>query len=128
MRDNTSLERIPKGPIEMPHPVQVSSYPVEVEPKGSLPSLLEYWRVLRKRRWTTISILTLVVVTVMIGTLKQQPTYEAKTVVQIDRESPNVLNFQDFMADAGINSYDDSYLETASKVLQSRSLAYRVIK
>ena len=132
MRDNTSLERVPNGPpngpIEMPHAVQVPSYPVEVEPRGSIPSLLEYWRVLQKRRWTTISILTLVVVTVMIGTLKQQPTYEAKTVVQIDRETPNVLNFQDFMADAGLNSYDDSYLETAYKVLQSRSLAYRVIK
>ena len=125
MEENNSLERVSRGQIDAPASVPVSSYPVEVlEEQDSFP-LLEYWRVLQKRRWTILSILLLVVVTVMIGTLKQRPIYEAKTVIQIDRESPNILSFQGFVAE--MNPYDDSYLETAYKVLQSRSLAYRVI-
>src|SRR3990172_3210887 len=125
MEENNSLERVSRGQIDAPASVPVSSYPVEgLEEQDSFP-LLEYWRVLQKRRWTILSILVLVVVTVMIGTLKQRPIYEAKTVLQIDRESPNILSFQGFVAE--MNPYDDSYLETAYKVLQSRSLAYRVI-
>src|SRR3990170_3478276 len=125
MEENNSLERVSRGQIDAPASVPVSSYPVEVlEEQDSFP-LLEYWRGMQKRRWTILSILLLVVVTVMIGTLKQRPVYQAKTVLQIDRESPNILSFQGFVAE--MNPYDDSYLETAYKVLQSRSLAYRVI-
>src|SRR3990172_13346319 len=114
-----------RGELDIPTAVPVSSYPLDLEEEGIAPSLLDYWRVIQKRRWTILSILVLVVVTVMIGTLKQRPVYQATTVVQIDRESPNILSFQGFVAE--MNPYDDSYLETAYKVLQSRSLAYRVI-
>ncbi|MBI2820302.1 MAG: polysaccharide biosynthesis tyrosine autokinase [Acidobacteria bacterium] len=125
MDENKSLERRNRNQLEIPTAVPVSSYPLGLEEGESAPSLLDYWRVIQKRRWTILSILLLVVVTVMIGTLKQRPVYRAKTVLQIDRESPNILSFQGFVAE--MNPYDDSYLETAYKVLQSRSLAYRVI-
>jgi capsular exopolysaccharide synthesis family protein len=60
-----------------------------------------------------------------IGTLKQRPVYHAVAVLQIDRDAPNVLSFQEFVAE--VAPYDDSYLETAFQVLQSRTLARRVI-
>ncbi len=124
MSDQTSLEKIPPRSAEVPTTITVPAYTVHQEEEEALP-LLEYWRVLRKRRWTVLSVLLLVVVTVMIGTLKQRPVYRAKVVLQIDRESQNILSFKDFIAE--VSPYDDSYLETAYKVLQSRTLARRVI-
>ena len=125
MEENNSLERVPRGPVEFATAVPVPAYPTEFEGSVISPSLLEYLRILHKRRWTVISILLLVVVTVMIGTLKQPPVYQSKVVIQIDRETANILTFQDFVAE--MSPYDDSYLETAYRVLQSRTLASRII-
>ncbi len=124
LSEQTSLEKIPAGSREVPATITVPAYTVEPTEDEALP-LLEYWRIIRKRQWTVLSVLMLIVVTVMIGTLKQRPVYQAKVVLQIDRESANILSFKDFMAEA--NPFDDSYLETAYKVLQSRTLARRVI-
>ena len=125
MEENNSLERVSRAPLDVPAVVPVSSYPMEMMGEDGSQSLLDYWRVIQKRRWTIVSILLLVVFTVMIGTLKQRPVYRATTVLQIDRESPNILSFQGFVTE--MNPYDYSYLETAYQVLQSRSLAFRVI-
>lgn len=126
MSEQNSLEKVPPLSGEVPATITVPSYSLslEGEPETALP-LIEYWRVLLKRRWTVCSILLLVVVTVMVGTLKQRPVYRAKAVMQIDKESQNILSFQEFVAE--VNPYDNSYLETAYKVLQSRTMARRVI-
>ena len=123
MSDEMSLQKVPRG--DAPVPTVVPAYTVNLEEEEAAPSFLDYWRVLRKRRWTVGSILLLVVVTVMIGTLKQRPVYRAQAVVQIDKETANIMSFKDFVAE--INPYDDSYQETAYQVLQSRTLARRVI-
>jgi capsular exopolysaccharide synthesis family protein len=125
MSEDTSLERIHSEPPEVRSAVPVTAYPVDAYPADAPPSLLEYWRVLLKRRWTVLSFLLLVVTTVMIGTLKQRPVYQAKAVLQIDNEDPSILTFQDFVAE--VNPGDESYLQTAINVLRSRSLAHRVI-
>jgi capsular exopolysaccharide synthesis family protein len=100
----------------------VPAYPVAVEETDALP-LLEYWRIILKRRWTIVSILLLVFVTGAIWTLKQPRVYRAKAVLQIDRENQNIVTFGDLV---NLES-DDLYLETAYKVLQSRTLARLVI-
>jgi capsular exopolysaccharide synthesis family protein len=101
----------------------VPAYPVAVEETDALP-LLEYWRIILKRRWTIVSILLLVFVTGAIWTLKQPRVYRAKAVLQIDRENQNIVTFKDFV---GVEGAEDLYLETAYKVLQSRTLARLVI-
>jgi succinoglycan biosynthesis transport protein ExoP len=123
MSEQFSLQKIPSGPPEAPSPISIPAYTVDHEGDANL-SLLEYWRVLRKRRWTVVSILLLVFVTVLIGTLKQRPVYRSKAVLQIDKENPNILSFKDVFE---LDATGDDYLETAYKVLQSRSLAKRVI-
>lgn len=124
MSEQNSIEKV--GPVQGQPlaPVTVPAYTVDLEQEEAL-SLLEYLRVLRKRRWTVISLLLLVVFTVMIGTLKQRPVYRATVVLQVDRENPNILTFEDFVGEIG--QFDDSFLETAYKLLQSRTLASRVI-
>jgi len=90
------------------------------------PHLLDYWRVLVKRRWVVLTCLLIVFSTVAIGTLKQKPIYEGRVLTEINQEPPNVLNFQEILQ---IDTRDiDSYRETQYKVLQSRTLAERVVR
>src|SRR3989304_3517226 len=126
MAEQNSLQKISSVQEEVPATVTIPAYTVDLREEEQAPSLLDYWRVLRKRRWTVGAILLLVVVTVMIGTLRQTPVYRATAVLQIDRESQNILNFQDFVAD--IDPWDETYLETFYNLIQSRSLAGRVVE
>src|SRR3990172_7261121 len=126
MSEQTSLQKISSVQEEVPATVTVPAYTVDLREQEQAPSLLDYWRVLRKRRWTVGGILLLVVVTVMIGTLRQTPVFRAKAVLQIDRESQNIFNFRDFVAE--VDPWDETFLETSYKLLQSRSLAGRVVE
>ena len=88
--------------------------------------LREYVQIILKRRWVVLTCLLAVFTTVAIGTLKQKPVYEGKVVVEINPEQPNVLNFKEVLQ---ISTVDvDSYRETQYKVLQSRTLAERVVQ
>src|SRR4051812_48450544 len=109
MPDQVSLQKIAAGATDIASPITVPSYTLDQE-FTETPQLVEYWRVLRKRRWAVLSILVLVSVTVMIGTLKQRPMYRAKATLQIDRENPNVFSFKEVFA---LDTSSDDYLETA---------------
>ncbi len=122
MSEQTSLEKLSPRSAEVPATITVPAYTVAQEEAEAVP-LLDYWRIVRKRQWTVVSILLLIFVTVTIGTLKQRPVYRAKAVLQIDRENPNILFKQVIEFDPG----DEYYLETAYKNLQSRTLIRRVI-
>ena len=106
-------------PSQPPHEV------VEV-PMEEVRDLLDYWHTVSKRRWVVLSCLLIVFTTVAIGTLKQKPTYGGTVLVEINNEQPNVLNFKEVLQ---ISSVDvDSYRETQFRVLQSRTLADRVVQ
>jgi len=122
LNQDTSLEKI-QPRAESPAVISVPAYDQE---NSETHPLQEYWQIVQKRRWTILSILLAVFVTVAIGTLKQRPVYRAKVVLQIDRENPNILSFKDF---AGLEGSDEElYLETSYKTLQSRTLARGVIQ
>ncbi len=90
-----------------------------------VPHLLDYWAVIKKRRWVVISCLVVVFATVAIGTLKERPIYQGKVLVEIDPEAPNVVNFKEVVSPTPVDI--DAYLETQYKILKSRSLADRVV-
>lgn len=94
---------------------------VEAEP---LPDLLAYWRVVRKRRWTILTVVVVVFTLALIGTLKQASVYRAQTLIEIQKENPDVATVQELFE---LESVSDTYLETQYKVLSSDSLARRVI-
>jgi len=120
-RSETSLTST--RPAELAQPINVASYTVQTEAGPSL-LLRDYWDIIIRRRWAILATFLVVVVSVAIGTFKQRPVYRAKAIVQIDRESQNVLTFKDLF---DIEGEDDLYLETAYKNLTSRTLARRVI-
>lgn len=88
------------------------------------PDLLAYWRVIRKRRWTILTIFSVLFTVVLIGTLKQKPIYRATALLEIQKENPNILSVQELFE---LETVSDTYLETQYKVLASDSLARRVI-
>jgi polysaccharide biosynthesis transport protein len=109
-----------RGPEDLREPGILDVAPEET------PHLLDYWNLILKRRWVVLSCLLIVFSTVAIGTLKERPVYQGKVLVEINPEPPNVLNFKEFLQ---IDTQDvDSYRETQYKILQSRSLAERVVR
>ncbi len=89
------------------------------------PNLLGYWRALRKRRWTVLTLFTVVFLVVLIGTLKMQPVFEARALLEIEKENPNILTMKELFE---LETVSDTYLETQYKVLRSDALARRVIR
>jgi succinoglycan biosynthesis transport protein ExoP len=103
------------------HNEKILDIPAEAE----TPQLLEYWNLILKRRWTVVACALVVFTTVAIGTLKQQPLYEGKVLIEINPQPPNVVSFREIEQ---VNPLDfDSYRETQYKVIQSRTLAERVV-
>jgi succinoglycan biosynthesis transport protein ExoP len=91
------------------------------------PHLLDYFIILRKHQWLILTFLLTVVTVVTIASFKMKPVYEAAARVEVDKESQNMLPFQE------VNSYDEfmdmeNYIETQAKILQSETLAFQTIK
>ena len=99
---------------------------VDVAPED-VPHLLDYWEIVLKRRWLVLTCLLVVFTTVAIGTLKEKPIYEGKVLLEIDPEPPSVVNFKEVVS-LGNNNDMESYQETQYKIIQSRTLAERVVK
>ncbi|HUY13376.1 MAG TPA: polysaccharide biosynthesis tyrosine autokinase [Terriglobia bacterium] len=98
---------------------------VDVSPE-EIPHLLDYWAIVLKRRWLVLVCAVVVFSTVALGTLKERPVYEGKVTIEIDPEPPSVVNFKEIV---NISPVDiDSYRETQFKILQSRTLAERVVR
>lgn len=89
--------------------------------------LIDYWKVLVKRRWVILTALTVVVATVTLGSLMQVPIYTATTRLQIEQNAPNVQPFQEVLSTVPNNFRDDFY-QTQYGLIQSRSVARDVIE
>jgi len=86
--------------------------------------LRSYWRIVQKRRWLVLSILLAVFTIALIGTLRQKPVYRAQTLLEIEKENPNILMVQELFQ---LETVSDTYLETQYKILRSDNLARRVV-
>jgi len=98
------------------------SYPPVHEEKEV--NLRDYWKVIRKRQWIIIAFFLIVVITTAIGTFTMKPIYRGTTTIQINKENPQVVNFQEIFA---VNMVDMDYYQTQYKILESRSIAKRAI-
>ena len=85
--------------------------------------LLAYWRILVKRRWLVLGILGSVVALALLVTLMMPPVYRATAVLQIDRESVQILQVE---GAGNAEAAAPDFLTTQYELLRSRSLAERV--
>lgn len=89
--------------------------------------LLQYWQVLRDQRWLVLGILGAVVAVALVLSLLATPIYRAQTLVQIERDSLQVVNVEGVVpADTG--RFGDDFYQTQYELLRSGSLALRVVQ
>jgi exopolysaccharide transport family protein len=86
--------------------------------------LLDYLRVLHKRRWTATTAFLLVLVSVTIYTFTVTPIYEARTRLLIESDNPNVINFTEVIDEQRSKA---DYYQTQYNILQSRALARKTL-
>jgi capsular exopolysaccharide synthesis family protein len=100
-------------------PVRAYAFPIE---EGV--HFWDYWQVLFRHRWTVVSCFLVTVILTMIWTLTTRPVYTGTVVLRIEHDEPKVLKFEEVVRD--FDSQQD-YYQTQYKLLQSRTLANRVI-
>src|SRR5262245_61962598 len=82
-----------------PEILTAGSAPFEVDPIYRVPSdaahFWDYWRSLRRRRWTVMTVFLATVMVATVWTFTTRPTYVATVTLKIDREEPRVLKFEE---------------------------------
>ncbi len=93
------------------------------------PQIQDYIQVIIRRREVILTFFTVLVVTVLIGTLKQKPIYEAKTTIRIEKSSPRVVSLQEVAPMGTVDDYRayKDYYETQYKLIQSPTLMRTVV-
>ncbi len=86
---------------------------------------LAYFEVILRRWAIILAGFTLVVAISAVRTFMEKNVYRATVQILIEPASPNVLTFKD-VSDANAARYD--YYQTQYKLLQSRTLAHRVVE
>jgi succinoglycan biosynthesis transport protein ExoP len=99
----------------------------EFEHEDETIDLLEYWHVLVKYRWIIITAILATVALTAIATWHAIPTYQATVRIQIDPNQPNILPFKRTEVPEMAYVLSQEYLRTQFNVLESRTLARRVI-
>ncbi|MDD8026463.1 MAG: polysaccharide biosynthesis tyrosine autokinase [Acidobacteriota bacterium] len=92
-------------------------------------SLLEYWRVILKRKWVIVSVTAVLLAASGVLSFTSTPLYRAGTTILIDDPGSSMLTIQDlFNSSSGSTDWLGTYFNTQLKILQSRLLAERVAK
>ncbi|MFQ5674109.1 MAG: GumC family protein [Nitrospinales bacterium] len=85
----------------------------------------DYLRVIKKRKFTLINCVVILVIAATIYSFKMTPVYQAKVRVLIERNMPKVASLQETMA---LDTGDLQYYKTQYELLKSRDLAKSVIQ
>jgi polysaccharide biosynthesis transport protein len=100
--------------------------PLAVEVDGAEePHLLDYVKVVHKRRWLVGTVYTVIMLAVTVYTFTVTPIYEGKTELLIEVDNPNVVNFKEVIDEQQSKA---DYYQTQYKLLQSRSLAKKTVE
>ena len=86
--------------------------------------LLDYVRILYKRRWTALTAFLVVFGAVAVYTFTATPIFSARTQILIENENPNVVKFEEVLDQ---NKTTNDYYQTQYRILQSRALARRTL-
>src|SRR5664280_2193220 len=90
-------------------------------------TLGDYWRILRKRKWTLIVSLVVVVTAAALISLRMTPIYDAVARISISSHaSSSILNFKDSQQ-YGESVDQGMLIATQVNILQSNTLALLVI-
>ena len=92
-------------------------------------SLREYFHILLKRKWWVIGTFLFVFVGATLFTFLRTPIYQSTALLQITEDNPaSKLSMEDAMSKLTGNDSLEKFQQTQYKILQSESLALRVIQ
>ena len=89
-------------------------------------NLREYWQVIAHRKWTVLTFFMVVVITTLIASFLATPIYRASLTLQIERDLPKVVKFQD-VTPVESGAADKDFYQTQYELLKSRTLAKRTM-
>src|SRR5271163_2467546 len=119
----SARELPPTAPAEFLRPLGSALY-------NTLPAqdstLREYLRVLIKRKWLVLSVLTGIFMVVAVASLRETPIYEATGRIAINKSDNNLISFKD--SQPVLDYYDPADLDTEVRILQSDLMALQVIR
>jgi succinoglycan biosynthesis transport protein ExoP len=103
---------------------------LNIPPQRKEIDLLEYGRIVLKRKGTLTAFAAVVLVFVAVLSFTATPLYRATATILIDEPSASLVNIQDVLNYGGYyqTDYLGTYFNTQLKLLTSRSLAERVAK
>ena len=110
--------------IELLRPTPAAS---EKELATLEPSLLEYWRLLLKHKWTIVSCVVVITVLVAVHSFRAVKLYDAFGRIAINHPNTDALGFKQ----APESFDDDDYtvgLDTQAQILESDAIALKVIQ
>ena len=111
-------------PTEEYYQLPLSGYSPLLPQEGKEVNLRDYWKIIQKRRWMIIAFFFIIVMTTAMATFTMKPIYRGTATIQINKENPQIVDFKEIFA---VNTMDIDYYQTQYKILESRSLAKRVI-
>ena len=83
----------------------------------TLQRLLEYWRIVYKRKWLILGIVAAFVVLGGLNNLMQTPVYTATVRLQIDPTSAKIVE----SGNSDSSDFDENFMQTQYQLLQTRS-------
>jgi polysaccharide biosynthesis transport protein len=89
-------------------------------------SIVQFWRVLQKRRWLVLYTLTAIVLAVTTVSLLLPKRYDASSRILLDLEGPSDLGLEQTVMPMGIDL--NTKLETQIRIVQSDTIANSVMK
>jgi polysaccharide biosynthesis transport protein len=112
---STEYYQLPPAPV-FPH------FPVQEEKEIHL---RDHLRVLQKRKWMIIALILIPVIFTLIQSFTTRPIYRGTATLQINVDNPQIVDLKEVFA---INMWATDYYQTQYKILESHSLAKRVIQ
>lgn len=89
--------------------------------------LLEYWRSIKQRRWSILSLALVAAAAAAAVVLVMTPEYRATSTVLIEASKPKLLSIED-VYDAGAGTQAREHYQTQVEILKSRDIALRTVK
>ena len=101
------------------HPTTTDSHDDQI-------SILQFWRVLQKRRWMVLGTLAAVVTLVTFVSLVLPKRYDAAAILLLDLDGTNDLGLEQVVMPIGLDL--NTKLETQIRIVQSDTIAISVIQ
>lgn len=121
-------------PADIP-PLKIQMMPPPAEPERVAPprhdepaGLLEYWRMIVRRKWLLIGVALACALAGYTVSLLETPMYQAKTSLEVQGPNDNFLNLKDFdPASSSGPSSEETYVETQAHILQDEGFVEKVV-